>query len=64
MTFTEEEKTKLKAIMLFLVKKKHNDSDGHNGFHIIELNPILEELEKEGKIKLRPTINLNQYFIK
>ena len=64
MTFTPEEITKLKTMFLFIIKRKHKESDGHCGFHISELNPILEELEQEGKIELRPTINSNQYFLK
>lgn len=63
MTFTPKETKKLKAMLLFLVKKKYNESGGHCGFHIMELKPILEELEKDGEIKLRQTINNNQYFL-
>lgn len=63
MTFTPEETQKLKAMMLFLVKKKHKQSDGHCGFHISELQPFLDELEQEGSITLRPTINTNKYFL-
>lgn len=64
MEFTPEEKEKLKAMFLFVVKKKHRASGGHCGFQMRDLNPILEELEAEGKIELRPTINCNQYFLK
>jgi len=64
MQFTPEEKTKLKAMMLFLVKKKHMESAGNCGFQINELQPFLDELEHEGSIKLRPTINSNHYFLK
>lgn len=63
MTFTPEETQKLKAMMLFLVKKKHKESAGNCGFHLRELKPFLEELENEGSIKLRPTINEHQYFL-
>lgn len=64
MEFTPEETQKLKAMMLFLVKKKHKQSDGHCGFHISELQPFLDALELEGSITLRPTINTHQYFLK
>lgn len=63
MDFTPDETEKLKAMMLYLVKKKHNLSDGNCGFQATELNPILDELVKEGHLQLRPTINSNQYFL-
>lgn len=63
MKFTPEETKKLKAMLLFLIKRKHKSSDGHSGFTITDLNPILEELEQEGVIKLRPTINAHKYFL-
>lgn len=63
MDFTEEERKKLKTMMHFLVKKKHKESDGKCGFHMSELKPILDELELEGIIRLRPAINTYQYFL-
>lgn len=63
MKFSEEETKKLKAMMLFLVKRKHKESAGHSGFHLDDLKPILDKLEKEGKIQLRPTINSRMYFL-
>lgn len=63
MTFTPEETTKLKAMMLYLVKKKHSESDGNCGFSLVDLVSILEELETEGIIKSRPTIGQNRYFL-
>lgn len=63
MTFTSEEIKKLKAMFLFVIKRKHNESGGHCGFHIMELNEILEELEKEGQIQLRKTIHKDKYFL-
>lgn len=63
MDFTPEETEKLKTMMLFVIKKKHNQSGGHNGFHVSDLEPILNQLEKENKIELRRTINLDRYFL-
>jgi len=63
MEFTPEETEKLKAMMMFVIKKKHNQSGGHSGFHVSDLNPILEDMEKEGKIQVRRTINLDRYFL-
>lgn len=53
MQFSEEETKKLKAMFLFIVKRKHKSSDGKCGFNMKELEPILEELEKEGQIILK-----------
>jgi hypothetical protein len=63
MTFTPDETTKLKAMLLYLAKKKHQVSDGKCGFLANELDPILDELVREGQLTLRPTINSNQYFL-
>lgn len=63
MNFTPEENTKLKAMLIFLMKKKHRESDGKCGFHLSELQPILDELSDDGVIHKRPTINNNKYFI-
>lgn len=63
MEFTPDEIKKLKAMMLFLVQKKHKESDGKCGFHLNELNPIMDELEKDGEVKLRPCINSDAYFL-
>lgn len=63
MTFTPEEIQKLETMFMFLVQKKHNISDGNCGFHLNDLQPILDNLEAQGKIKLRPTINSSKYFI-
>ena len=63
MQFTPEEKTKLKAMLLFLVKKKSRESGGHSGFHVHELNPFLDELETEGEIISRDTLHCNKFFI-
>lgn len=63
MTFTPEETEKLKAMLLFLVKKKHNESQGHGGFQLKELTPILKELEADEEIELHPTINSRMYFL-
>lgn len=63
MEFTPEETKKIKTMLLFLVKKKHNESGGHCGFGILELLPFLRELEQENKIQTRPTIHDNKYFL-
>ena len=64
MTFNQEEISKLKAMLLFLVKKKHKESDGHSGFHINELEPVLKQLEEDGEVETHPTINTRMYFLK
>ena len=64
MEFTAEEMEKLKAMMMFVIKKMHNQSGGHSGFHVSDLNPILEDMEKDGQIQVRRTINLDRYFLK
>lgn len=63
MTYSPEEISKIKAMLLFLVKKKQKESDGHCGFHLKELEPILIGMEKEGSIETRPTINSRMYFL-
>lgn len=63
MKFTPDETKKLKAMLLYMVTKKHNESAGHCGFHLKELEPILEELTNEGSIIKRPTIHNDQYFL-
>lgn len=63
MQFTEEETKKLKTMFLFVIKRKLKESDGNSGFQITELIPILEALEQDGAIKLRPTINSKMYFL-
>jgi hypothetical protein len=62
MIFTDEEKQELKKTFLYLIEKKHQESQGHCGFHLNELKPILEELVVEKKITIRPTINTVMYF--
>jgi len=64
MKFTPQEITDIKLLLLFLVEKKDKESGGHNGFHISELNPFLEQLDKEGEIKARDTLHNTQYFLK
>lgn len=63
MEFTEDEIAKLKAMLFYLVSKKHQQSDGKCGFHLSELKPIMDELEKDQKVILRPTINSKMYFL-
>ncbi|CAL67437.1 hypothetical protein [Christiangramia forsetii] len=62
MNLTPEEKEDIKSLLLFLVEKKSEISDGHNGFHLKELEPFLQELVEEQKIKCRPTITADNYF--
>jgi hypothetical protein len=64
MKFNQEEISKLKAMLLFLVKRKSNESGGHCGFHLKELEPVLKDLEADGKIETHPTINSQMYFLK
>lgn len=63
MQFTPEEKQKLKTMLKFLVKKKSKESGGHCGFHVHELNPLLDELVEEGHIKSRDTLHSNKFFL-
>lgn len=68
MTFSYLEKEKFKKMLLYAVKQKAMQTQGHNGFSLYELQPILDELESEGKIRLRPVVGSNatskHYFIK
>lgn len=64
MQFTPEETQKLKTMFKFIVKKQHQQTDGKCGFSLNQLEPILEELEKENQIIKRPTINSHAYFLK
>lgn len=63
MQFTKEETKKLKAMMHFIVKKQHIESDGHSGFHLKHLQPILDEMVEDKTLVLRPTIHTNKYFL-
>lgn len=63
MDFSSEETVKLKAMFSFIIKKKHIQSDGKSGFVMKELQPILDEMENEGTILRRPTINSSAYFL-
>lgn len=64
MTFTPEETDKIKRMFMFLINLKHKQTDGHGGFHLFDIRPILEELEKEGKVISRPTLHNKKYFLK
>ncbi|WP_300440642.1 hypothetical protein [Christiangramia sp.] len=64
MSLSDQEQTDIKAMLLFLIEKKAEVSGGHCGFHLNELNPFLQELEEEGKIKSRDTIHAKRYFLK
>ncbi|HET8885581.1 MAG TPA: hypothetical protein VFM70_04420 [Salinimicrobium sp.] len=63
MTFTTEEKAEIKEVLLFLIERKSEESGGHGGFHLLELNPILNEMVEEGVILERDTIHCNKYFL-
>lgn len=62
MELTPEEKTKLKSMFSYLLKKKYKATAGHGGFGLLELKPILDELVQEGELITRPTIKGNKYF--
>lgn len=63
MTYTPSEKEKLKTTLTYLVKKKHQESGGHCGFHPMELLELLEELVSEGIIIKKDTIHSERYFL-
>ncbi len=62
MEFTPEELEKLQRMFLFLIEKKQEQSNGHNGFHLLELQPILNEMVNKGLVKKRPSLNHDFYF--
>lgn len=64
MRFSDEEIEKIKRMLLFLVKRKHNESEGHNGFHPNDLLELLGEMEREGSIRARRVMNGTKYFLK
>jgi len=64
MQLDQDEIQNLKENLLYLIEKKHEQSGGNNGFSLNELKPILEELVKEEKVAIRPTINSQMYFKK
>ena len=64
MEFSTEETEKLKRMLLFLVKRKHNESGGHNGLHPMDLIRILEEMEGEGSVQRKKVMNGTKYFLK
>lgn len=63
MSLSPEETTKLKAMFMYLAKKRHKESEGKCGFHLMELQPILDELTADGELVKRPTINADKYFL-
>lgn len=63
MTLTPEETKKIKQMFRFLIKKKQEQTDGHNGFYLQELEPILDRMAQDGEIEMRPSINRNTYFL-
>lgn len=63
MRFTPEEREKLKKVMLFLVRKKDQQSAGHCGYHPIELLELFEELVADGQIVGRDTLHTKRYFL-
>lgn len=64
MELSHADKEDVKECLLFLVKQKKKQSGGHGGFNWKDLEPILEEMEKEGTIQQKPTINGKGYFLK
>ena len=63
MQFSHDEMTRIKNMLKFLVKRKSEESGGHCGFHVNELNPILDELVEEGQLQSRDTLHSNKFFI-
>lgn len=59
MKFDEIEMDKFKKMLLYAIQIKAKQTQGHNGFNLKELQPILDELESEGKIKKRDTVGSN-----
>lgn len=62
MNYTDDEKKKLKAMLAYLIDKKHKESGGHSGFHPSELKPVLEDMVDDGDIEKHRTINSTMYF--
>lgn len=63
MNYTPKEREKLKAVIMYLIKAKDKRSDGKCGFRLLELQEIFDELEQEGKIKLRASHQSNLYTL-
>jgi len=68
MEITDKEKERIKAILEYFVSKQRKVSGGHNGLSISLFNGLLSiclsELEEEGKIVGRRTLNRTSYFLK
>ena len=62
MILSPEELKDVKEVLQFLITKKVEATGGHGGFTPKNFEPILKEMEKEGLIKSRPTINGIGYF--
>lgn len=63
MQYSSDEIKKLKAMLLYLVQKLDKKSDGHSGFHVKELEPILDDMVKDGVLQKRQTIHVDKYFL-
>ena len=63
MQFTPDEIAQIKNMLRFLVKRKSEESGGHNGFHLNELEPFLQELSEAGEIAKKDTLHSNKYFL-
>lgn len=63
LTLTSEERQSVKNMIEFLVKRKNAESGNHNGFHLLELRPIIKEMVEEGTLKIRKCVHNDQYFI-
>lgn len=63
MEFTPKQKNAVKDMLRSLIGEKDKQSGGHCGFHLSELNPLLEEMQQEGTIKIRQTLHNDQCFL-
>lgn len=63
MTFTPEEQTRVENFLLFLIKKKEQQSGGHNGLHIGDVTDILETMIESKKIIERPNPTKTMYYL-
>lgn len=67
MEFTAEEREKLKKVMMFLVRRRHNDSGGHCGFHPVDflktMGGLMEDLTAEGQVDERDSLHTKRYFL-
>lgn len=63
MQFDKQELEKLKSMFRYLIEKKEKESGGHNGFCLLELIPVLDEMTNENTITKRETPTRTIYFL-